>query len=151
MKLRKLALAGVKDCSHCRRAIAYLLAEDGEHTLGIALDAVRARDLSREPAIEGRERSLTGFFMQLLSSFSYVPKQVVLDFNDEDEFLLARVDLTTATFVCSPQEGVAFAAAAQIPLYANEEIFARRLGVQTPDHEEKGKAPCRTKPKTTIH
>lgn len=151
MKLRKLALAGVKDCSHCRRAIAYLIAEDGEHTLGIALDAVRARDLSSEPAVEGQERSLTRFFMQLLSSSSYVPKQVVLDFNDEDEFLFARVDLTTATFVCSLQEGVAFAVAAKIPLYANDEIFVRRLGVQTPDQEEEGKEHHRKKLKTTIH
>jgi len=147
--MKKLELVGLKACPHCKRAIAYLMTEDGKHTLGIALDASRAQDLStyREP---GREKLLTDLLVQLLASSSYIPRQVVLDWNEEG-FLFARVDLTTATFTCSAQEGVTFVAAAEIPLYATERILELRHLFHPPDMESGRTDLIQVKPKPTLH
>ncbi len=115
--MKKLALVGLKPCPHCRRAVAYVSTEDGEHSFGIALDATKTRELSRKDQDPVRERFLTDLLIQLLVSSSYVPRQVVLDWSEEG-FLTARLELTTEIFSCSPQEAVALVAASGVPLYA---------------------------------
>ncbi len=45
--MKRLALVGLKTCERCHQAVAYLMTEDGEHTVGIALDTGNARELSR--------------------------------------------------------------------------------------------------------
>ncbi len=147
--MKRLEFVSLKVCPHCRRAVAYLMIEDGEHTLGIALDASRARELSthQEP---GREKFLTDLLMQLLASSSYIPRQVVLDWNEEG-FLFAKVDLTTQIFSCSAQDGIAFVAAAGIPFYATERILAQRHLFHPPDTESESTDLIQLKLKPTLH
>lgn len=147
--MKKLELVGLKACPHCKRAIAYLMTEDGEHTLGIALDAIRAREFSthQEP---GSEKFLTDLFMELLPSSSYIPRQVVLDWNEEG-FLFAKVDLTTQIFSCSALDGVAFVAATGIPFYATDRILAQRHLFHPPDTESKSTDLIQLKLKPTLH
>ena len=147
--MKKLALVGLKPCPHCRRAVAYVMTEDGEYSLGIALDATRTRELSRKDQDPVRERFLTDLLIQLLVSSSYVPRQVVLDWSEEG-FLTARMDLTTEIFSCSPQEGLVLAVAAQIPLYAVERIFEQRHLFHLPDKEGETDL-VHLKPKPTLH
>lgn len=146
--MKKLELVGLKACPHCKRAIAYLMTEDGEHTLGIALDASRAREFAthQEP---GREKFLTDLLIELLASSSYIPRQVVLDWNEE-VFLFAKVDLTTQIFSCSAQEGVALVVAAGIPLVATERIF-KHIHLFHPPDKEYETGLVRLKPKPTLH
>ena len=148
--MKRLELVQLKACPHCRRAVAYLMTEDGQHTLGIALDAVTARELSRCDQEPGDEKSLTDFLLQLLASSSYVPHHVVLDCNAEG-FLSARVDVTTEILSCSPQEGVGFAVAARIPLYAVERIFEHRHLFHPPETEGEDGLVLPTRPKPTLH
>ena len=119
--MKRLTLVGLKTCARCRQAVAYLVTEDGEHTVGITLDTGKARELSRNDQ-EPEEKFLIDLLLRLLASSSHVPQQVVLDCS-QGGFLSAKVVFTTETFSCSPQEGLVFAAAAQIPLYAVERIF----------------------------
>lgn len=147
--MKKLALVGLKPCPHCRRAVAYVNTEDGEHSFGIALDATKTRELSRKDQDPVRERFLTDLLIQLLVSSSYVPRQVVLDWSEED-FLTARMELTTEIFSCSPQEAVALVAASGVPLYATERIFHYIHLFHPPDKEGETDL-VQLKPKPTLH
>jgi len=147
--MKKLALVGLKPCPHCRRAVAYLMTEDGEHSLGIALDAIRTRELSRKDRL-GQEKFLTDLVLQLLASLSKAPREIVLDFHEEG-FLYARVDLTTEIITCSAQEGVAFAAATGTPLNATERIFEHIRLFHPPHTESEGTDLVQLKPKPTLH
>lgn len=148
--MKKLELVGLKACPHCKRAVAYLMTEDGEHTLGIALDAIKAREISRRCQEPGQEKFLSDLLLQLLASSSYVPREIVLDW-DEEGFLFARVDITTEIISCSAQEGVALAAAAGIPLYATERIFEHIHLFHPPDKEGKAADLIQPKLKQTLH
>ncbi len=146
--VKRLALVGLKTCEHCRQAVAYLTTEDGEHTVGITLDTGKARELSRNDQ-EPEEKFLTNLLLQLLASSSHVPQQVVLDCS-QGGLLSAKVVFTTETFSCSPQEGLVFAAVAQIPLYAVERIFERRHLFHPLDKEGETDL-VQLKPKPTLH
>jgi hypothetical protein len=126
------------------------MTEDGEHSLGIALDAIKAREISRRPEERGQEKFLTDLVMQLLASSSYVPREIVLD-SDEEGFLFARVDITTEIISCSAQEGVAFAAAAGIPLYATERILHLRHLFHPTDTGTRSNGLVQLKQKPTLH
>lgn len=130
--MKRLEFVGLNSCPRCRRAVAYLTTVDGKDTLAIALDGARARELSLSSHRSPRERSLTEFFLELLVDSGFIPRQVVIDL-DEEGVLCARADLTTTTLICCPQEGVALATQAGIPLYAAEEIFRRRPACHTPE------------------
>ncbi len=41
--MKKLALARLTTCARCRRAVAFLKSEDGEHVLGIPIEFDKAR------------------------------------------------------------------------------------------------------------
>lgn len=146
--MRKLELVGMGACPRCRRSVAYLMTPDGEHTLAIALDAAKARELSRQDRDPVREKFLTDLLVQILSSSPQVPRQVVLEL-DDDGVLSAKVDLTTAIYSCSPQEGVAIGAAAGIPLYAVEKIFDLKQALHSPEGEGIECSPPKQKP--TLH
>ena len=148
--MKKLALVGLKPCPHCRRAVAYVMTEDGKHTLGIALDAIKTREISRRSEEPGQEKFLTDLVMQLLASSSYVPREIVLDW-DEEGFLFARVDITVEIISCSAQEGVAFATAAGIPLYATERILHLRHLFHPTDTGVETNGLVQLKPKPTLH
>lgn len=148
--MKKLELVGLKACPHCKRAIAYVMTEDGEHTLGIALDAIKTREISRKCQEPGQEKFLSDLLLQLLASSSYVPREIVLDFHEEG-FLFARVDITTEIISCSAQEGVALAAAAGIPLSATERIFDHIHLFHPPDKGGEATDLIQPKPKPTLH
>ncbi|MFQ5902902.1 MAG: hypothetical protein ACE5JO_04355 [Candidatus Binatia bacterium] len=151
--MKSLALVGLKACARCRRVVAFLMTEDGEHTLGIALDASKAREVSGNYQ-EPEEKSLTDFLLRLLALFSYVPRQVVLESNKEG-FLSARMEIVkggeTEILSCSPQEGVVYATAAGIPLYAAEGIFEQRHLFHPPDTEGEAVDLLQPKLKPTLH
>ena len=144
--MKRLTLVGLRACEHCHRAIAHLMSEDGEHTLGIALDAIKAREMSRK----GQEKFLTDLLLQSLASSPNIPREIVLDFHEEG-FLYARVDLTTEIITCSAQEGVAFAAATGTPLNATERIFEHIRLFHSPHTESEGTDLVQLKPKPTLH
>lgn len=148
--MKKLELVGLKACPHCKRAIAYLMTEDGEHRLGIALDAIKTREISRKCQEPGQEKFLSDLLLQLLASSSYVPREIVLDFHEEG-FLFARVNITTEIISCSAQEGVAFVAAAGIPLFATERILELSHLFHPPDMESGRTDLIQVKPKPTLH
>lgn len=144
--MKRLTLVGLKICPHCRRGIAYLRSEDGEHTLRVALDATRARELSREDPV--RERFLTELFAELLASSPYAPRRVVVDWAEEG-FLTARVDLTREIFSCSLPEAVALAAVTGIALYATDKA-CENAGLLHP-HDREGVSADFIPPKRTLH
>ena len=146
--MKRLTLVGLKPCPYCRRAVAYVMTEDGEHTLGIALDATRARELSRKDPVS--EKFLTDLLVELLAPSPYVPRKIVLDWAEEG-FLTARVDLTKEIFSCSLQEAVALAAVAGIPLYATEKAFQKASLFHPPDKEGVPADTIQPKPKPTLH
>lgn len=146
----RLVLVGLKTCERCHRAIAYLMSEDGEHTLGIALDAIKAREISGNCRGVGQEKFLTDLLLQSLASSPNIPREIVLDFHEEG-FLYARVDLTTEIITCSAQEGIAFAAAAGIPLNATDRIFQQLHLFHPPDREGEAADLTPLKPKPTLH
>ena len=151
--MKSLALVGLKACARCQRAVAFLMTEDGEHTLGIALDTSKARELSRKHQ-DPEEKFLTDFLLRLLASSSYVPRRVVLECNKEG-FLSARIEIAKGNEIeilsCSPQEGVGYAIAAGIPLYAAEGIFEQRHLFHPPDTEGENIDLLQPKLKPTIH
>ncbi len=147
--MKKITLVELKHCPHCRRAVAFVKTGDREHSFGIALDATKTRELSRKDQDPVRERFLTDLLIELLVSSSYVPRQVVLDWSEE-EFLTARMELTTEIFSCSPQEAVALVAAAGVPLYATERIFHYIHLFHPPDKEGETDL-VQLKPKPTLH
>ena len=148
--MKRLELVGFKACPRCHRAVAYLKTDEKDQTLAIALDASKARELSRNYEEPGREKFLTDFFLQSLSNSSCVPRQVVLDCSEEG-LLSARVDMTTAVFSCSPQDGIALAVAAGIPLYAVERIFEHRHLFHPSDTESESTDLVQPKLKPTLH
>jgi hypothetical protein len=148
--MKKLVLVGLKPCPHCRRAVAYVTTEDGEHTLGIALDAIKAREISGKCRGVGQEKFLIDLLLQSLASSPNVPREIVLDFHEEG-FLYARVDLTTEIITCSAQEGIAFAAATGTPLNATERIFEHIRLFHPPHAESEGTDLVQLKPKPTLH
>jgi len=148
--MKKLKLVGLKTCPHCGRAVAYVMTEDGEHTLGIALDATRTRELSRQDQDLADERFLTDLLLQLLSSSPYVPREIMLDWN-EDGFLVGRVDLTTEIFSCSPQEALALVAMTGTPFYATERVFKHVRLFHPPVKEDEAPGLVQLKPKPTLH
>jgi hypothetical protein len=148
--MKRLTLVGLRACERCHRAIAYLMSEDGEHTLGIALDAIKAREMSRKGQETGQEKFLTDLLLQSLASSPNIPREIVLDFHEEG-FLYARVDLTTEIITCSAQEGVAFAAATGTPLNATERIFEHIRLFHPPHTESEGTDLVQLKPKPTLH
>ena len=147
--MKKLDLVGLKPCPHCRWAVAYLMTEDGEHTFGITLDATTAQELSHKEQNPVHERFLTELLLHLLASSSYVPRQIVLDWNQAG-FLTARIDLSREIFACSPEEAIVLAAEAKIPLYATDRIFECIHRLHPPDKESKA-GPLQLKPKPTLH
>ena len=148
--MKRLAFLGIKPCMRCQQPAAFLMTKDGKHTFGIALDRNKAREISRNFDEPGKEKFLTGLLLRLLASSSYVPHQVVLDFNEEG-YLSATVDVTTEIFSCSPQEGVALAVTAGIPLYAAERIFEHRHLFHPLDTESEGTDLLQPKAKPTLH
>lgn len=148
--MKRLESVGLKICPHCRRAVAYLMTEDGERTLGIALDAIKAREIARRCQEPGQEKFLADLLLQLLASSSYVLREIVLEWDNEG-FLFARVDITTEIISCSAQEGVALAAAAGIPLYATERIFEHRDLLHPLDTESEGNELIQPNLKPTLH
>ncbi len=148
--MKRLEFVDLKICPHCRRAVAYLMTEDGGHTLGIALDAIKAQEISRRCQEPGQEKFLAGLLLQLLASSSYVLREIVLEWDNEG-FLFARVDITTEIISCSAQEGVALAAAAGIPLYATERILAQRHLFHPPDTESESADLIQPNLKPTLH
>lgn len=148
--MKRLEFVSLKTCPHCRRAIAYLMTQDGEKTFGIALDPTRARELSCKYQEPGEEKFMTGFLVRLLASSSYFPRQVILDWSQED-FLSGRVDLATEIITCSPQEGLALAVLAGIPLYGEERIFEHMPLFHPPDPESEGADLIQPKLKPTLH
>jgi len=147
--MKRLELVGLKPCPHCHRAIAYLMTQDGEETLGIALDATRTRELSYNHEGPGGEKCMTGFLVRLLAASSYVPRQVILHWNQEG-FLCSIIDLTTEMITCSPQEGLALAILASIPLFAEEEIF-EHIGSFHAVNAKADRTKPQPKPKPTLH
>ena len=61
------------------------MTEDGKHTFGIALDRNKAREISRNFHEPGKEKFLTDLLLRLLASSPYVPRLVVLDFNEGNQ------------------------------------------------------------------
>ena len=151
--MKSLALVGLKACARCQRAVAFLMTEDGEHTLGVALDPSKAREVSCNDQ-EPEEKFLTDFLLRLLASSSYVPRRVVLECNKEG-FLSARIEIAkegeTEFFSCSPQEGVGYAIAAGVPLYGAERIFEQRHLFHPAETEAEGTILSQPKLKPTIH
>src|SRR3989337_1600958 len=118
----KLEVVGMGACPRCRGSAAYLRPTDGERPWAVALDAAKARELSRQYHEPVREKFVTDLLLELLSSSPQVLRQVVLELDDSG-VLSARVALTTSIYSCSPQEGVAIVAATGIPLYVAEKVF----------------------------
>ena len=147
--MKRLELVGLKACGRCHRAVAYLMIEDGD-TLGIILDAVKARELSCHHQGPGDEKHLTAFLLKLFAGTSYVPRQVVLDCG-EGGFPSARIDITTDILSCSLQEGVVFAIAAGVPLYAAEGVFEHRHLFHAPDMTGESTDLIQPKLKQTLH
>ena len=147
--MKRLELVGLKACGRCHWAVAYLMTEDGD-TLGIILDAVKARELSRHHQGPGDEKYLTALLLKLLAGTSYVPRQVVLDCG-EGGFPSARIDITTDILSCSLQEGVVFAVAAEIPLFAAEWVFEHRHLFHPPDMTGESTDLIQPKLKPTLH
>lgn len=148
--MKRLALAGLKTCESCHRAVAYLMSEDGEHTLGIALDAIKAREISSKCQEPGQEKFLTDLLLQLLASSSHVPREIVLDLHEKG-FLYTRLDITTEILSCSLQDGVGLAVAAGIPIYATEGVFQHRHLFHPPDTEGEATELVQPKIKPTLH
>ena len=148
--MKRLALVGLKPCPQCHRAIAYMMSEDGKHTLGIAVDATRAQELSRKDQDLVKEKFLTDLLVELLASSSYVPRQIVLDCS-QGGFLTAKIDLASEIFSCSPQEAVALVAAAGIPIYATERLFQHIDLFHPPDKEGEAADLIQAKPKPILH
>ena len=148
--MKRLALLGLKPCPRCHRAVAYVMTEGGEHTLGIALDAIKTREISRRSEERGQEKFLTDLVVKLLALSSCIPREIVLDW-DEEGFLFARVDLATNLISCSPQEAVALVAAAGMPLYATESVFEHVQLFHPPVKEDETTGLVQLKPKPTLH
>lgn len=127
--MKKLALARLTACARCRRAVAFLKSEDGEHVLGIPIEFDKARELLSRYHGSGGEKFLTDFLLRLLASSPALLLQVVLDCN-KGGYLSAKVDLTiegeAESLSCSPEDGLGLAFAAGIPLYAPEHILEQR-------------------------
>lgn len=148
--MKRLELVGMGACPRCRRSVAHLMTTDGEHTLAVALDAAKARELSRQYHEPVREKFVTDLLLELLSSSPQIPRQVVLELDDSG-VLSARVDLTTSIYSCSPQEGVAIVAAAGIPLYAAEKVFDLKHSSHSPEGEGENVQCHPPKQKPTLH
>ena len=146
----RLVFAGLKACRGCRRPIAFLMTDDGELTLGIALDACKAQELARSCEGPTKEKFLTDFLLKLLASSPYAVREIVLDCSEEGP-LFARVDVTTEIFCCAPQEAVGLAAAAGLPLYATERVLEQMHLFHPTDTEGESSNLIQPKLKPTLH
>lgn len=146
----RLVFAGLKACRGCRRPIAFLMTDDGELTLGIALDACKAQELGRSCEGPTKEKFLTDFWLKLLAASPHVIREIVLDCSEEGS-IFARVDVTTEVFSCAPQEAVGLAAAAGIPLYATERVLEQMHLFHPTDTEGESSNLIQPKLKPTLH
>ena len=145
-----LVFAGLRACKGCHRPIAFLMTEDGELTLGIALDAYKARELARSCEAPTKQKFLTDFLLKLLASSPYAIREIVLDCSEEGH-IFARVDVTTEVFSCAPQEAVGLAAAAGLPLYATERALEQMHLFHPADTEGESNDTIQPKLKPTLH
>lgn len=152
--MKRLALVRVKACARCRRAIAFLKSEDGEHALGLPIELDKARELLSRYQASGVEKFLADLLLRLLARSPSALRQVVLDCN-KGGFLSATVDTAldgkTESFSCSPEEGLGLAIAAEIPLYAAERIFEDRHLFHPLETESEESAPPQSKPRPPLH
>ncbi|HWP58591.1 MAG TPA: hypothetical protein VNL14_11940 [Candidatus Acidoferrales bacterium] len=148
--MKRFILVGLKPCPRCHRAVAYVMTEDGEHSFGIALDAIKTREISRRCKNSGQEKFLTDLVIQLLASSCSALRKIVLDW-DEEGFLFARVDAGGELFSCSAQDGVAIAAAAGSPLYATERVLGLKHLLHSTSSVVKNVDLVQPKPKPTLH
>ncbi|HET8562527.1 MAG TPA: bifunctional nuclease domain-containing protein [Candidatus Binatia bacterium] len=146
----KLVFAGLKACRRCRRPIAFLMTDNGELTLGIALDACKAQELARRCEEPTKEKFLTDFWLKLIASSPHVIREIVLDTSEEGP-IFARVDVTTEVFCCAPQEAVGLAAAAGLPLYATERALEQVHLFHPSDTEGESSNVIQPKLKPTLH
>lgn len=79
----RLVFAGLRACKGCHRPIAFLTTEDGELTLGVALDAYKAQELARSCEGPAKEKFLTDLLLKLLASSPYAIREIVLDCSEE--------------------------------------------------------------------
>ncbi len=146
----RLVLAGLKTCRGCRRPIAFLMTDDGELTLGIALDACKAQELARSCEGPTKEKFLTDFWLKLLADSPHVIREIVLDYSGEGP-IFARVDMTTEVFCCAPQEAVGLAAATGFPLYATGRVLEQMHLFHPTDTEGESSNLIQPKLKPTLH
>jgi len=146
----RLVFAGLRACKGCRRPIAFLMTEDGELTLGLALEACKAQELARSREGPAKEKFLTDFLLNLLASSPYAIREIVLDCSEEGA-IFARVDVTTEVFSCAPQEAVGLAAAAGLPLYATERALEQMHLFHPADTEGESNDTIQPKLKPTLH
>jgi len=142
--------AGLKACRRCHRPIAFLITDDGELTLGIALDACKAQELARSCEGPTKGKFLTDFWLKLLASSPHVIREIVLDTSEEGP-IFARVDVTTEVFCCAPQEPVGLAIAAGLPLFATERTLEHVHRFHPSDTEGESSNVIQPKLKPTLH
>ncbi len=152
--MKRLALVRVRVCAQCRRAVAFLKSDDGEHAFGLPIEPDKARELLSRHHATGGEKFLADLLLRLLARSPSGLCQVVLDCN-KGGFLSATLDISldgkTESFSCSPEEGLGLAIAAEIPLYAAERIFEESHLFHPLETESEESGPPQSKPKPTLH
>ena len=146
----RLVFAGLRACKGCHRPIAFLTTDDGELTLGIALDAYKARELARNCEGPTKEKFLADFLLKLLASSPHAIREIVLDCSERGP-IFARVDAITEVFCCTPQEAVGLAAAANLPLCATERALEQMHLFHPTDTEGESTNVIQPKLKPTLH
>lgn len=92
----------------------------------MALDPVRARELTRKPAQDDL-RTLIEVVLERFEAGELEPREVVLDVVDgrlQGLLTLARTGDDSDVIACTPEEGVALAVRAGLKLYASDEALA---------------------------
>jgi bifunctional DNase/RNase len=152
--MKRFGLVRLGNCARCRRAVAFLKSEDGEHGLAIPIESEKARELlSRYRETDG-EKFLADLLLLFLARSPSVLRQVVLDC-DRGGFLSAKIDITiegkAESFSCSPEEGLGLAVAAKIPLYVAERTLEQTHLFHPVEMESESTDPLEPKPKPTFH
>ena len=132
--VKRLQLTSVRVCQRCGRGRAELATDDGA-TLGIPLDAARARELS---SAADDVPSLTNVVLEQFAASGARLNEVVLDVSHGALRALLSVSRRGENDVigCTPQEGVGLAVRAGLKLYATDEALAHgatRAGERGPE------------------
>jgi hypothetical protein len=124
--VKRLELARIRVCDRCRRGVAELRGPDGE-TLGVPLDAIRARQLAGGDGAEDCH-SLTEVVLAELVARGLELHEVVLDLSDGRVRALLSVARGNDPDVieCTAEEGVALAVRGKLKIYATDEALAHR-------------------------